>query len=78
MTEEEIIKLINPKSQAIEENLLLATELTEVKEKLNNFFDQNIKGEFTRITIQENLNSQVNQELYGLLRTAFQLGAKNR
>ena len=45
MTEEEIIKLIKSKSQAIEENLLLATELTEVKEKIEQFLDQNIKGD---------------------------------
>ncbi|KKT21217.1 MAG: hypothetical protein UW04_C0008G0005 [Parcubacteria group bacterium GW2011_GWB1_43_8] len=45
MTEEEIIKLIKSKSQAIEENLLLTTELEEVKEKIEQFLDQNIKGD---------------------------------
>lgn len=45
MTEEEIIKSIKSKSQAIEENLLLTTELTEVKEKIEQFLDQNIKGD---------------------------------
>ena len=45
MTDEEIIKLIKSKSQAIEESLLLTTELTEVKEKIEQFLDQNIKGD---------------------------------
>ena len=34
MNEEEITKLIKSKTQAIEENLLLSTELTEIKEKI--------------------------------------------
>ena len=45
MTEEEVIKLIKSKSQAIEEKLLLTSELEDVKEKIENFLDQNIKGE---------------------------------
>jgi hypothetical protein len=45
MTEEEIIKLIKSKSQAIEESLLLTKELEEVKEKIEQFLDQNIKGD---------------------------------
>lgn len=45
MNEEEIIKLIKSKSQAIEENLLLSAELTEVKEKIEDFLDQKLKGD---------------------------------
>ena len=45
MSEEEIIKLIKSKSQAIDENLLLSTELTEIKEKIEQFLDQNLKGD---------------------------------
>ena len=45
MTGEEIIKLIKSKSQAIEESLLLTKELEEVKEKIEQFLDQNIKGD---------------------------------
>lgn len=45
MTEEEIIKLIKSKSQAISENLLLTVELTEVKEKIEQFLDLNIGGD---------------------------------
>jgi hypothetical protein len=42
MKEEEIIKLIKSKSQAIEENLLLSTELTDIKEKIEKFLDENL------------------------------------
>ncbi len=45
MTEEEIIKLIKSKSQAISENLLLSTELTEIKNEIEKFLDQNLKGD---------------------------------
>lgn len=45
MNEKEIIKLIKFKSQAIEENLLLSTELTEIKEKIEVFLNQNLKGD---------------------------------
>ena len=45
MNTEEIIKLIKSKSRAIEENLLLSTELTEVKEKIEKFLDQNLQGD---------------------------------
>lgn len=34
MNEKDIIKLIKSKSQAISENLLLSTELTEIKKKI--------------------------------------------
>lgn len=43
MNEEEIIKLIKSKSQAIDENLFLSTELTEIKEKIKEFLDQNLR-----------------------------------
>lgn len=43
--EEEIIKLIKSKSQAIGENLLLSIELTEIKEKVEGFLDQYLKGD---------------------------------
>lgn len=45
MNEEEVIKLIKSKSQAIAENLLLSTELTEIKEKVEKFIDDNLKGD---------------------------------
>jgi hypothetical protein len=45
MDEKELIRLIKSKSQVIEENLLLSTELKEVKEKIEAFLDQNIKGD---------------------------------
>jgi hypothetical protein len=45
MREEEIIKLIKLKSQAIGENLLLAAELTEIKNKVEKFLDQNLQGD---------------------------------
>jgi hypothetical protein len=45
MREEEIIKVIKAKSQAIEENLLLTKELTEVKEEIETFLDRNLKGD---------------------------------
>jgi len=45
MNEEEIIKLIKSKFQAIEENLLLSTELTEIKEKIEKFLDENLKDD---------------------------------
>jgi len=45
MREEEIIKVIKTKSQAIEENLLLTNELTEVKEEIEKFLDQNLQGD---------------------------------
>jgi len=45
MNEEEITKLIKSKTQAIEENLLLSTELTEIKEKIEKFLDQNLQGD---------------------------------
>ncbi|GAF85486.1 unnamed protein product [marine sediment metagenome] len=44
MNERDIIKLIKSKSQAINENLLLSTELTEIKKKIEQFLDQNLKG----------------------------------
>lgn len=45
MNEEELIKLIKSKSQAVAENLLLTTELTEIKEKVEKFLDQSLKGD---------------------------------
>ncbi len=45
MNEEEIIKLIKSKSQAIEENLLLTKELTEIKDKIEKFLDENLQGD---------------------------------
>ena len=45
MNEKDIIKLIKSKSQAINENLLLSTELTEIKKKIEQFLDQNLKGD---------------------------------
>src|SRR3989338_11170193 len=45
MNEEEIIRLIKSKSQAIGENLLLSTELTEIKGKIEDFLDQNLKDD---------------------------------
>jgi len=44
MDEKDIIKLIKSKSQAINENLLLSTELTEIKKNIEQFLDQNLKG----------------------------------
>ncbi|PIV27208.1 MAG: hypothetical protein COS36_06585 [Candidatus Altarchaeum sp. CG03_land_8_20_14_0_80_32_618] len=44
MNEEKIIKIIKSKSQAIDENLLLPTELTNIKEKIGGFLDENLKG----------------------------------
>jgi hypothetical protein len=44
MTEEEIIELIKSKSQAISENLLLSKELTEIKDEIEKFLDQNLQG----------------------------------
>jgi len=43
--EEKIIKLIKSKSQAVEENLLFSNELTEIKEKIEQFLDKNLKGD---------------------------------
>ena len=45
MNEEEVIKLIKAKSQTIEENLLLSTELTKIKERIENFLDQNLNSD---------------------------------
>jgi hypothetical protein len=45
MSEEEIIKLIKSKSQAIAENLLLSTELAEIKDKIERFLDDNLKSD---------------------------------
>jgi len=45
MREEKIIKLIKSKSRAIAENLLLSTELTEIKDKIEKFLNENLKGE---------------------------------
>ena len=45
MNEEEIIKLIKSKSQAIDANLLLSSQLTEIKEKIEQFLDQKLKGD---------------------------------
>ncbi|MBU6500810.1 MAG: hypothetical protein KGJ89_01675 [Patescibacteria group bacterium] len=45
MGEEEIIKLIKSKSQAVAENLLLTPELTKIKEQIEKFLDQNLKGD---------------------------------
>lgn len=45
MNEEDIIKLIKSKSQAIAENLLLPKELTEIKDEIEKFLDQNLKGD---------------------------------
>jgi len=44
MKEEEIIRLIKSKSQAIDENLFLSTELTEIKDKIKEFLDHNLKS----------------------------------
>ncbi|MEW6103343.1 MAG: hypothetical protein AB1630_05945 [bacterium] len=45
MSEEEIIKLIKSKLQAIEENLLLSPKLIEIKEKIEQFLEKNLKGD---------------------------------
>lgn len=45
MNEEEIIKLIKSKNQAIEENLLLSSELRVIKDNLEEFLNQNLKGD---------------------------------
>lgn len=45
MNEDGIIQLIKSKSQAIEENLLLSTEITDVKDKIEQFLDKNLKGD---------------------------------
>lgn len=45
MNEEEIIKLIKSKLQAIEENLLLSVELTKIKEEIEKFLDKRLTGE---------------------------------
>ena len=44
MKEEEIIRLIKSKSQAIDENLFLSTELTEIKDEIKEFLDHNLKS----------------------------------
>lgn len=44
MKEKEIIKLIKSKAQAIDENLFPSIELTEIKEKIKIFLDQNLKS----------------------------------
>lgn len=43
MNEEEIIKLIKSKLQATVDGLLLSTELTEIKDKIEKFLDQNLE-----------------------------------
>lgn len=45
MNEEKIIELIKSKSQAIRENLLLSTELTDIKDEVEKFLDQNLRGD---------------------------------
>ena len=45
MNEDEIIKLIKSKSQALDENLLLSTELTEIKEIIRDFLDKKLKAD---------------------------------
>lgn len=45
MKEEEIIRLIKSKSQTIEENLLLSSELKEIKDEIEKFLDQKLIGE---------------------------------
>lgn len=45
MNEEELIKFIKSKSQAIADNLLLSTELTEIKEKIEKLLNQNLKDD---------------------------------
>ena len=44
MDEKEIIKTIKSNLKAIDENLLLSTKLTEIKEKIKKFLDQKLKG----------------------------------
>lgn len=45
MKDNEIIKLIKSKAQAIEENLLLTNELRDIKKSIENFLDINLKGD---------------------------------
>jgi hypothetical protein len=45
MSEEEIVKLIKSKSKALEENLLLSTEVEPIKKVLNDFLDSNLNGD---------------------------------
>lgn len=45
MDEQEIIKLINSKRKAIEEDLLPSSQLKEIKEKIKGFLDEKLTGE---------------------------------
>jgi len=45
MDEQEIIKLINSKREAIEENLIPSSQLQEIKEKIKEFLDEKLTGE---------------------------------
>ncbi|MBA7700328.1 hypothetical protein ES703_109039 [subsurface metagenome] len=45
MDEQKIIRLINSKRKAIEENLLLSSQLKEIKEKIKEFLDEKLTGE---------------------------------
>lgn len=45
MDEQEIIKLINLKHKAMEEDLLLCSQLQEIKEKIKEFLDEKLTGE---------------------------------
>lgn len=45
MNEQEIVELIKSKRKAMEENLLLAEEVQEIKEALEKFLDKNLTGD---------------------------------
>lgn len=45
MKEKELIKLINSKEEVIAKNLLLSSELREIKNKLEEFLDKNLIGD---------------------------------
>lgn len=72
MSEEEIIRLIKSKSQAIAENLLLSTELTEVKEKIEKFLDDNLKGDGLLSLRYRKFKISSKSRGYGLIQMVFQ------
>lgn len=61
MDEKEINKLIKSKLQAIEENLLLSIELTEIKEKIEHFLDQN-QGQKVHLILGETEEIRVDKK----------------
>ncbi len=44
MNEEEIVKLIKNKREAMEENLLLGEEVGKIREAIKDFLDKNLTG----------------------------------